>query len=553
MGLFDGAGRRQRRRRPPTSPRCSTPRWCSWSTPRRMSRLGGGARARLRTLRPAVRRGRASSSTGSARDGHEAMLREALAPLGHPGPRRAAPRRRACAGATATSAWCRWSSSRTEVRRVARPAGRRGRSRAATSTRSLALAASAPRRGRRPCRCPRSPAAGARRDRGRRRARPSPSRYPDNLEALDGGRRRARAVRPAAPTRRLPDGCDGLVAGGGFPEVYAEALAANRPLLADVPGAGRRRPAGVGRVRRPAVAVPIARRPAPWPGSCPTDAPHDRPAHARLPDGARTTADIAARPGRRRAAGPRVPLLAVEPRATRSTLAGRDGTRPGGFAGPRLLATYLHLHLGARPDVASPLRAGLRACPTVCPTWHYVPSAVRKTSVYLPDPLKDALAELAAPARAVRGRAHPAGHRATSSRRPPADPAAAAEPVPHRRPTLVGVGVGPGEPGPRHRRAPGALRRPTGCVAATTAPDADRPGRGDRAAAPPTPRIERVPFAMAPTPRPGAGPLDAVAAEPSSVALDGGEVVAFVTLGDPTLYSTFPALADRGRPQPDRP
>ncbi len=32
----------------------------------------------------------------------------------------------------------------------------------------------------------------------------------------------------------LPDGVDGLVVGGGFPEVFGEALAANAPLLADV-------------------------------------------------------------------------------------------------------------------------------------------------------------------------------------------------------------------------------------------------------------------------------------------------------------------------------
>ena len=34
-------------------------------------------------------------------------------------------------------------------------------------------------------------------------------------------------------------------------------------------------------------------------------------------------------------------------------LAGRDGSGVGGFAGPRLLATYLHLHLGSRPDLAA--------------------------------------------------------------------------------------------------------------------------------------------------------------------------------------------------------
>ena len=32
----------------------------------------------------------------------------------------------------------------------------------------------------------------------------------------------------------IPDGCEGLYAGGGFPEVFAAALGDNRPLIDDV-------------------------------------------------------------------------------------------------------------------------------------------------------------------------------------------------------------------------------------------------------------------------------------------------------------------------------
>jgi cobyrinic acid a,c-diamide synthase len=57
--------------------------------------------------------------------------------------------------------------------------------------------------------------------------------YPDNLEALEQA---GAELVPFDPTTEphLPPRLDGLYAGGGFPEVFAADLAANRTLLADV-------------------------------------------------------------------------------------------------------------------------------------------------------------------------------------------------------------------------------------------------------------------------------------------------------------------------------
>jgi cobyrinic acid a,c-diamide synthase len=57
--------------------------------------------------------------------------------------------------------------------------------------------------------------------------------YRDNLEALEQAGAELVPFDPAQEPH-LPSGLQGLYAGGGFPEVYAESLAANRTLLADV-------------------------------------------------------------------------------------------------------------------------------------------------------------------------------------------------------------------------------------------------------------------------------------------------------------------------------
>jgi precorrin-2/cobalt-factor-2 C20-methyltransferase len=172
---------------------------------------------------------------------------------------------------------------------------------------------------------------------------------------------------------------------------------------------------------------------------------------------------------------------------------------------------------------------------------------VKKTSVYLPEALKE---RLAAVARAT-GRseaqllrlaverlvaAEPAGHTPIARRE---DPVAAR----HRPgPALVGVGVGPGDPGLVTRRAVEVLRDADRVVAPSTS--AMAVGRAEaivRDVAPDV-TVERVPFVM----EVGSQARDAALSDAAAVLvahLDAGERVAFVTLGDPSVYSTFSSLA----------
>lgn len=166
---------------------------------------------------------------------------------------------------------------------------------------------------------------------------------------------------------------------------------------------------------------------------------------------------------------------------------------------------------------------------------------MRKSSIYLPDRLKSALAARAS----VSGRseadiireslegalAGPLGLPA-----PEADP-----PIPGR---LVGVGVGPGDPDLLTGRAVRALRRADRVLAPTTAVDAV--GRAEAIAREAVPGlvVERVAFSMSPARSARNRSVDQAARAVISH-LESGEEVAWITLGDPLVYSTFSALAGR--------
>ena len=175
---------------------------------------------------------------------------------------------------------------------------------------------------------------------------------------------------------------------------------------------------------------------------------------------------------------------------------------------------------------------------------------VKKTSVYLPEGLKARLAAVAA--RSDRSEAHLI--RLAVERLVDSEPALGAvarseDPVlrRHRHPAaLVGLGMGPGDPGLVTARTVAELRAADRVLAPST--DLASMGRAEiivREVAPDV-VVERVGFVM----ELGGGARSnalAAAAERVVAALDAGERVAFVTLGDPNVYSTFSSLAEEVR------
>ena len=172
--------------------------------------------------------------------------------------------------------------------------------------------------------------------------------YPDNLEALEAAGAELVPFDPRDRSASSPEALDGLYAGGGFPEVFAPELAANRPLLDDVRDAARPRPGHLAEcggllwlsrsLDGHAMAGVVARR-----------RRHDRPALPRLPAGGGPAPTRRWRRPARRLRGHEFHYSTIDPAGDALDLTGRFGQGPGGFASPRLLASYLHLHFGADP------------------------------------------------------------------------------------------------------------------------------------------------------------------------------------------------------------
>jgi cobyrinic acid a,c-diamide synthase len=184
--------------------------------------------------------------------------------------------------------------------------------------------------------------------------------YADNGEALAAA---GAELVPFDPRHdeRLPDACDGVLVGGGFPEVYADELAANARLLADV-------------------RAHVARGGAVW-AECAgllwlAERLDDRPmagvvaTRARMTDRltlgyrtARTTTDSPLGPAGTALRGHEFHYSTTDPPGDALVLAGRTGSASGGHATPRLLASYLHLHLASTPHLAEAFVATCAARP----------------------------------------------------------------------------------------------------------------------------------------------------------------------------------------------
>lgn len=171
--------------------------------------------------------------------------------------------------------------------------------------------------------------------------------YEDNLEALAAAGAELLPFDPLT-ARSLPEGSDALYAGGGFPEVVAEPLAANGELLADV------------RARRPVVWAECGG--ALW-LSRTLDA-HAMvglvPADARMTDRltlgyrvATSATDHPLAPAGVRLRGHEFHYSTLSPPGDALRLQHRASTASGGYSSPRMLASYLHLHLGGDPAPAT--------------------------------------------------------------------------------------------------------------------------------------------------------------------------------------------------------
>ena len=182
--------------------------------------------------------------------------------------------------------------------------------------------------------------------------------YPDNLERLAEAGAELVVFDPLVDDRLPPD-ATALYAGGGFPEVFAAGLAANRPLLDDV-----RAKVGAGLVTWAECGGLL------WLARSLDDhllagvLPADGRMTDRLTLGYRRATVRTASPlgpAGTELRGHEFHYSTLDPAGDAIDWSGRAGAGRCGFAGPSLLASYVHLHLGAAPALAE--RFVARAAP----------------------------------------------------------------------------------------------------------------------------------------------------------------------------------------------
>lgn len=281
-------------------------------------------------------------------EGHEVLLREALAPLGIP-----------VLGALRTDAAFAWRDRHLGLVPVVEQSGAVARSLErlgaaierhcdvdgllAMARRAPPLAAPDPPR-------PRSVAPSAHRPRiGVAGGAAFSFVYPDNLEALAGAGAELVPFDPCSDPH-LPEALDGLYVGGGFPEVYALELSANEPLRGDVRAAVE---GGLPTLAECGGLLWLARSldGHPMAGVVPADAAMtDRLSLGYRRAVPRVETPVA--PAGAELRGHEFHYSRTDPPGEALELSGRFGRGRGGFGGPGLLASYLHLHFGADPAPA---------------------------------------------------------------------------------------------------------------------------------------------------------------------------------------------------------
>lgn len=170
--------------------------------------------------------------------------------------------------------------------------------------------------------------------------------YPELPEALEAAGAEVVAFDPRRD-HALPAEATGLIVGGGFPEVFAAELAANEPLLADV-----RRRVGDGLVTWAECGGLLWLARSLDGRALAGVVPADGRMTERLTLGYRTARTRTASP-----LGPAGTVLqghefrysALDPPGDALNLEGRFGSGRAGFAAPTLLATYLHVHPAGEP------------------------------------------------------------------------------------------------------------------------------------------------------------------------------------------------------------